>query len=502
MLRGRDIFRSFFSCSSLLSMLSPDLVTFDNPDEWVTNIILQYGEYNLVDITIDQISWGMCDILQPAADTVEPVGQSRLQSHRQLHLTTLEWPRDSPVRQIASPVPEHFLSPEEVPMGPRMLMDGPYLLRSSTDMVLGCMTSPVTMHQIPLHSLAFRWTHMGLFSLKRHPELVLDLVPVAAVPYPEAHPGDLVSYHPETRLSVFVSSYPETCSSDFASSSSGADYISEIRCHALTASDPWHGDMYNHYTSFLQDLITRVDPGSLDSIGQFTSIANYTLGLLAQLGLEDSEMQASLLELQEKVNGCRAATAMARDEFDRSIEALRRHRESSSSMDSEIEGLTSRVKDLWRDIKGDKLVNPPTVKIALCLFGFLSTSSGLLFGSSVPCFPVLLLLIFWELVFWAAVPRFADWGLAVFPSRPVGFPMPCAVVSRELLLAETFLYIVAELWEELVFWAAVPRFADWGLAVFPSRPVGFPMPCAVVSRELLLAETFLYIVAELWEEVG
>ncbi|KAL0905750.1 hypothetical protein M5K25_024187 [Dendrobium thyrsiflorum] len=41
----------------------------------------------------------------------------------------------------------------------------------------------------------------------------------------------------------------------------------------------------------------------------------------------------------------------------------------------------------------------------------------------------------------------------------------------------------------------------WGLAVFPSRPVGFPIPCAVVSRELLMAETFLYIVAELWEEV-
>ncbi|KAL0924929.1 hypothetical protein M5K25_005790 [Dendrobium thyrsiflorum] len=196
-------------------------------------------------------------------------------------------------------------------------------------------------------------------------------------------------------------------------------------------------------------------------------------------------------------------------------------------------------------------------------------------------------------------------GLAVFPSRPVGFP-PCADVSRELLMAETFLYIVAELWEEkpeglsslraslllLLFLQkpaelssleafvypvpasvlvseqhfaslvsyAISRFpvetfrfsmlawisvtiplpetlgkcftclgpAVWllgsllsrafavvflgaivlgcctencfgGLAVFPSRPVGFP-PCADVSRELLMAETFLYIVAELWEE--
>ncbi|KAL0917796.1 hypothetical protein M5K25_012887 [Dendrobium thyrsiflorum] len=60
---------------------------------------------------------------------------------------------------------------------------------------------------------------------------------------------------------------------------------------------------------------------------------------------------------------------------------------------------------------------------------------GLLFGSSVPCFPVLLLLFFWEQMFWAAVPRSALGGWLFSRAGLLAFPLPCAVVSREILMA-------------------------------------------------------------------
>lgn len=53
--------------------------------------------------TTDQVSQGVCDILEPAADTIEPVVQSRLLSHRQLQPGSSDWPRDSLVGQISSP---------------------------------------------------------------------------------------------------------------------------------------------------------------------------------------------------------------------------------------------------------------------------------------------------------------------------------------------------------------------------------------------------------------
>ncbi|KAH0449467.1 hypothetical protein IEQ34_020159 [Dendrobium chrysotoxum] len=279
---------------------------------------------------------------------------------------------------VASSVPEHFLTPEEASADPRLSDFSGYSAPDSSSYFsfqvdpYGSFWSGEAFGERPI------WpgeSSRAGAALPEEPPVVppytptvLDLVPVAAAPYSEALPSGLSS------------SYPEVHPSDFASSSSvpaEADYVSEIRCHAPVASDPWHGDMYGHCTNFLHDLIARVDPGSPDSMGQFTSTANYTLGLLAQLGLETSEMQywetlcretefyikrlqslsimrtrVSLIELQEKVDGCRAAANVARDEFDRSTEALRRHRESSSSMASEIEGLTSRVRDLWRDIKG------------------------------------------------------------------------------------------------------------------------------------------------------
>ncbi|KAL0904817.1 hypothetical protein M5K25_026972 [Dendrobium thyrsiflorum] len=65
---GRDTFHNFFTRSLLLPECSEDSVEFEDPD------------------------------------TVEPVGQSSLLSHRQLQSTPLEWPRDSSVGQIQSPV--------------------------------------------------------------------------------------------------------------------------------------------------------------------------------------------------------------------------------------------------------------------------------------------------------------------------------------------------------------------------------------------------------------
>ncbi|KAH0467644.1 hypothetical protein IEQ34_002677 [Dendrobium chrysotoxum] len=287
-------------------------------------------------------------------------------------------PSYTSVGPVASFVPEHFLTPEEVSAGPRL-----------SDFSGYDVPDPFTYFSFQVDPYGSFWpreaseerpfwpgesSRIGAALPEEPPvvppyaHMVLDLVPVAAAPYSEALPSGLAS------------SYLEAHPSDFASSSSvpaGADYVSEIRYHAPVASDPWHGDMYGHCTSFLHDLIAQVDPGSPDSMGQFTSTANYTLGLLAQLGLETSEMpywetlcretefyirrlqslsimctRVSLAELQGKVDGCRAAVNVARDEFDRSTEALRRQRESSSSMASEIEGLTSRVRDLWRDIKG------------------------------------------------------------------------------------------------------------------------------------------------------
>ncbi|KAL0927759.1 hypothetical protein M5K25_001967 [Dendrobium thyrsiflorum] len=307
-------------------------------------------------------------------------------------------PSSASVDQIASLVREHFLSPNEVPLGPRMLMDISYLSRGPREDIYGLRMSDFTGYSVldPFTEFSFQVYPYGSFwpgetsefgsfwpgessgaGVPSHTEpsdvpsytpTVLDLVPIPVAPYPGVRPGDPVGYHPETRPSDFDSS---------SSVPAGADYISEIHHHVPVAPDPWHGDMYGHCTSFLQDLIARVDPRSPDSMGMFTSTANHTLGLLANLGLKASEMQywetlcreiefhirrlqslsvlrtrVLLPELQEKVDRCRAATTVARDEFDRSTEALRRHREGLSSMANEIEGLTSRVKDLWRDIKG------------------------------------------------------------------------------------------------------------------------------------------------------
>ncbi|KAL0907039.1 hypothetical protein M5K25_025577 [Dendrobium thyrsiflorum] len=104
MLQGRDTFHSFFARSPLLPECSEDSVVFEDPDRWVTSLRLQCGEYHPLESSVTQVGWGTCEVLEPAADTVEPVGQSGLLSHRQLQSTPLEWPRDSTFGQVQSPV--------------------------------------------------------------------------------------------------------------------------------------------------------------------------------------------------------------------------------------------------------------------------------------------------------------------------------------------------------------------------------------------------------------
>ncbi|KAL0924035.1 hypothetical protein M5K25_004837 [Dendrobium thyrsiflorum] len=104
MLQGRDVFHSFFARSPLLPECPPESVEFGDPSQWVSSLRLQCGEYHLLESSIAPVSWGTCDILEPAADTAEPVGQSGLLSHRQLQSTPLEWPRDSTVGRVQSPV--------------------------------------------------------------------------------------------------------------------------------------------------------------------------------------------------------------------------------------------------------------------------------------------------------------------------------------------------------------------------------------------------------------
>ncbi|KAL0907455.1 hypothetical protein M5K25_021867 [Dendrobium thyrsiflorum] len=90
--------------STAFSLCSEDSVQFEDPDRWVTSLRLQCGEYHPLESSVAQVGWGTCDVLVPAADTVEPVGQSGLLSHRQLQSAPLEWPRDSAVGRVQSPV--------------------------------------------------------------------------------------------------------------------------------------------------------------------------------------------------------------------------------------------------------------------------------------------------------------------------------------------------------------------------------------------------------------
>ncbi|KAL0903462.1 hypothetical protein M5K25_027846 [Dendrobium thyrsiflorum] len=97
----------FFARSPLLPECSEDSVVFEDPESWVTSLRLQCGEYHPLESSVAQVGWGTCDVLEPAADTVESVGQSSLLSHRQLQPRPLEWPRDSMFGEVQSLISEY-----------------------------------------------------------------------------------------------------------------------------------------------------------------------------------------------------------------------------------------------------------------------------------------------------------------------------------------------------------------------------------------------------------
>ncbi|KAL0905755.1 hypothetical protein M5K25_024192 [Dendrobium thyrsiflorum] len=101
---GAGCLSQFLCPLPLASKVSSRSVEFGDPSQWVSSLRLQCREYHPLESSIAPVSWGTCDILEPTADTAEPVGQSGLLSHRQLQSTPQEWPRDSTVGRVQSPV--------------------------------------------------------------------------------------------------------------------------------------------------------------------------------------------------------------------------------------------------------------------------------------------------------------------------------------------------------------------------------------------------------------
>lgn len=74
------------------------------------------------------------------------------------------------------------------------------------------------------------------------------------------------------------------------------------------------------------------------------------LSLIRQMrSLSIARTRASLPELRERVKIRQDVTELAHGEFERSLEAMRRHQQRSIDIGSEIDSLTVRLKDLWRE---------------------------------------------------------------------------------------------------------------------------------------------------------
>lgn len=154
----------------------------------------------------------------------------------------------------------------------------------------------------------------------------------------------------------------------------GVDYQSEIYYRYPSSPDPRNEDLHDNNLMFLRDVISKLTFGSPESLVSFTSDANAILDLLAHTGLDKgtlrywealcreaeffirqmkslsiSRTRASLSELHERVKVRREATNLAHGEFEKSSEAMRRHQQRSVDVGSKIDGLTIKLKDLWRE---------------------------------------------------------------------------------------------------------------------------------------------------------
>ncbi|KAL0927904.1 hypothetical protein M5K25_002127 [Dendrobium thyrsiflorum] len=156
----------------------------------------------------------------------------------------------------------------------------------------------------------------------------------------------------------------------------GFEYASEISCHVPLLPDSRSAYRCIHTGALLKDLIFSIDPRSLASWIEFVPTTDRLLGLLASFGVSTTKLvfweslcraleyqirrlrdlsvlrtRVTLPELEERVPRRREAADDTHDRFDSSAVALRRHRESSSRMDTEVSELTTRVRSLWSDIK-------------------------------------------------------------------------------------------------------------------------------------------------------
>ncbi|KAL0918563.1 hypothetical protein M5K25_010577 [Dendrobium thyrsiflorum] len=156
----------------------------------------------------------------------------------------------------------------------------------------------------------------------------------------------------------------------------GADYQSEIFCHIPRFPNTRNKDMRDQSVQFLREVISRLHPGSPKSLDQFMNTVNATLGVLAQVGLESEDMtyleglcreakfyvrrlkslsiirtKVSLPDLREKVRIRREAADAAHDKFTKSADSMRRYNQRSASTSAEVDKLSSKIKNLWREIR-------------------------------------------------------------------------------------------------------------------------------------------------------
>ncbi|KAL0925308.1 hypothetical protein M5K25_003629 [Dendrobium thyrsiflorum] len=190
-----------------------------------------------------------------------------------------------------------------------------------------------------------------LFERPSDTQMTLELVPAEFSFFPASHSVDPVALE-------------------------GFDYSSEIPCYVPVPPNLRTTDRCHHLVVLLRDLVSSIDPRSPESWVGFTSSASWLLGLFADFGVDTTELvfwetvcreaesciwqlrslsvtrvRVTLPQLEEMVASRRTIADDTQDRLDRSTEALRRHRQSSSGMAQEVDGLTSRMQELWRDIR-------------------------------------------------------------------------------------------------------------------------------------------------------
>ncbi|KAI0519473.1 hypothetical protein KFK09_006921 [Dendrobium nobile] len=224
----------------------------------------------------------------------------------------------------------------------------------------------------------------------------LELVPTEFSFFPEGHPtgfagSSLVPVSYSTDL-VGPSSAPASYPADPAGPSSapvsyladsagpstvpaGYDYTSEIISYDPLPPTSVTSEMCSDLAQPLRRLVFSIDPRSPESWHDFSFTANQLLGLLAKYGASTTELcfweavcredesciwhlsshsitesTVTLPEIEGMVVSCRARADGAHDLHDRSVEILRRHRQSTSDMTREEDGVTTRMWNMWRDI--------------------------------------------------------------------------------------------------------------------------------------------------------